>query len=53
MKIYKVLVDELPEKCGGCLLFDTEYYMCWGTGTWDKIQDDDTRPSWCPIEVEE
>jgi len=52
----KIIVDKMPECCEDCVLYDSEYYTCWGTGTYKKVPYEllsVTRPDWCPLEERE
>jgi len=54
MKIYKVLVDELPETCSKCDLYDSEEYMCRATfkDIYECLDYPKTnRPVWCPLVI--
>jgi hypothetical protein len=65
MKIIRAIVDELPKCCGGLSDKGNVNYhpepcsgLAFGWTTWciytgKDIDDTDTRPDWCPLEVEE
>ena len=57
MKIYKVLVDELPKTCSGCNYLDNFIFgsnnFCELTGQTIKINVCDKKPEWCPLVVED
>ena len=59
MKVIKIIVDELPKICfhGNCIF--PEYYISQITEYWKcivtekMIKDDEKRPSWCPLVIED
>jgi hypothetical protein len=52
MKIKKVIVDEMPEGCYSCWLFDSEFNSCHSLPYGTVCPEGDTRHPDCPLEVE-
>lgn len=54
MNVLKIVVDELPKYCGECSLADYSLYdEKWRCLVVTKQVGEWTRPSWCPLVVEE
>lgn len=42
-----LVIDEMPTGCIGCPCYYEDRGKC--QNTWEEIEDDCTRPSWCPL----
>ena len=53
MKIYKVLVDEVPRTCSDCFYFGNLIFgidnFCELSRQVIKVDDCDKKPDWCPL----
>jgi len=42
-----LVIDEMPTGCIGCPCYYEDRGKC--QNTWEEVEDDCTRPSWCPL----
>lgn len=42
-----LVIDEMPTRCLGCPCYYEDKGRC--QNTWESVEDDLARPSWCPL----
>ena len=42
-----LVIDEMPTRCIGCPCYYEDRGRC--QNTWESVEDDYARPSWCPL----